>query len=113
MSTSISPTTKPRRGGEILLTLVSVLAFIFIFPRAIIRWLGVESPWTPYFYLYGLGTITFLIGLRIIWVARSCQLGRGRDTFWFGVLWFGLFFFMVVHALWIWLALTMPFKGGI
>ncbi|MBU1694659.1 MAG: hypothetical protein KKC51_11940 [Verrucomicrobia bacterium] len=92
--------------------IVGVLAFIYAFPRAIIRWLGESNPWTPYFYLYGLGLVTFLIGLRIILRARACQPGRGRDTFWFGVLLAGFIFFAVLHAAWILAALYFPFKGG-
>jgi hypothetical protein len=97
---------------DIPLIIIGVLAFIYIFPRAIIRWLGKASPWTPYLYLYGLGLVTFLIGLRIILKSRACQFGRGRDSAWFAVLLFGYAFFALFHAVWILAALYLPFKGG-
>ena len=100
------------RKLEIILIIAGVLAFVFFFPRLIIRWLGETSPWTPYLYLYGLGLVTFLIGLRVILRARSLQFGRGRDSAWFVVLLFGYAFFALLHAAWILASLYLPFKGG-
>ncbi|MBP7829338.1 MAG: hypothetical protein KA248_05430 [Kiritimatiellae bacterium] len=97
---------------QIPLTAAGVLAFVYFFPRAVIRWLGESSPWTPYLYLYGLGLVTFLIGLRIILKSRACQPGRGRDSFWLGVLLAGYALVAGLHAAWILAALYIPFKGG-
>ncbi|HOW97756.1 MAG TPA: hypothetical protein P5567_13615 [Kiritimatiellia bacterium] len=77
-----------------------------------IRWLGESSPWTPYLYLYGLGLVTFLIGLRVILKSRACQPGRGHDSAWLAVLLLGYAFFALLHAAWIMAALYIPFKGG-
>lgn len=92
---------------------VAVVAFVYAFPRALLRWLGPSNPWTPYGYLYGLGLVTFLIGLTVILRARSCRFGRGHDTAWFVVLLLGFAFFAVLHAVWILAALRLPFKGGL
>lgn len=97
---------------EAPLTILGVLLFVFFFPRLLLRGLGESSPWTPYFYLYGLGLATFLIGLRVILRARACQFGRGRDTFWFGVLLAGFVLVAALHAVWILAALYLPFRGG-
>lgn len=97
---------------EILLVIAGILAFVCFFPRAVIRWLGEANPWTPYLYLYGLGLVTFLIGLRIILKTRACQPGRGRDSAWLVVLLLGYAFFALLHAAWILAALFIPFKGG-
>jgi len=100
------------RKLEVPILSAGVLVFVFVFPRAVIRWLGVSNPWTPYLYLYGLGLVTFLIGLRVILKSRACQPGRGRDSFWLGVLLVGYAFFALMHAAWILAALYLPFKGG-
>ena len=94
-------------------TLVAVLlAFIFIYPRIIIAWLGEASPWTSYLYQYGFGLVFFLIGIYIILRSGACQPGRGRDSFWLKILFAGFVFFASVHALWIVAALNMPYLGG-
>jgi hypothetical protein len=89
-----------------------VLAFIFIFPRLIVAWLGEASPWTCYLYQYGLGLVTFVIGIVLIRKTGACQMGRGRDTYWFKWLIAGFLIFAITHAVWIVLATEMPVKGG-
>lgn len=101
------------RKPEIILISLVTLAFVYAFPRALVHWLGTGSPWTPYFHLYGLGAVVFLIGLRVITASRSCRFGRGRDTFWFKILLGGFVFFAALHAAWILAALHLPFKGGL
>jgi hypothetical protein len=91
---------------------VVLLAFIFIFPRIIISLLGEASPWTSYLYQYGFGLVFFLIGIYIIFKSGSCKLGRGHDTFWFGILIAGFILFSGAHAIWIVAALKIPFAGG-
>ena len=100
------------RKSEPLVILAATIAFIYISPRAVIRWLGESNPWTPYLYLYGLGLVTFLIGLRVILKSRACQPGRGRDSAWLVVLLLGYAFFALLHAAWILAALYLPFRGG-
>jgi len=91
---------------------VVILAVVYFYPRLIVGWLGEANPWTSYLYQYGLGALAFGVGLLLILKTRSCQLGRGRDTYWFIWLLVGFFIFAVVHALWIILALSVPVKGG-
>jgi hypothetical protein len=43
---------------------------------------------------------------------RACQFGRGRDSFWFGVLIVGFLFFSIGHAVWIYYALNVPYLGA-
>ena len=113
MTPDAPATPRKNRLPEIWLTILGTLAFIFIYPRLLIRWFEADSPWLPYFYLYGLGFVVFAIGIQIILKSRACQPGRGHDSFWFNVLFFGFIFFVLLHAFWIWAALTLPFKGGI
>ncbi len=69
--------------------------------------------WWPYFYLYGVGAVIFLIGLWMILGYRSCVLSRPRDRFWFGVLIFGFFWYAGIHFLWYMAALyILPEQGG-
>ncbi|MCB0420855.1 MAG: hypothetical protein KDD61_07655 [Bdellovibrionales bacterium] len=93
--------------------LVPLLALIYSYPRLIVGWLGEENPWTSYLYMYGFGFVFFFCGILLILKTKSCQLGRGRDTFWFNILLGGFVAFASFHAIWIYLALYMPVKGGL
>lgn len=100
--------------GRLVSIIVAVGAVLFFrwFPRYLVNMLGVSSPWTSYFYLYGNGLVVFLIGIAVILRSGACRLGRGWDTPWFVALWLGYFFFAGLHAAWIWAALHLPFRGG-
>ena len=91
---------------------VVILAFTFIYPRLIIGWLGEANPWTSYLYLYGFGLVFFLIGIWVILKSGACKPGRGRDSFWLGVLFAGFILFASLHAVWIVASLNMPYLGG-
>ena len=103
--------TKPR-SPAVMITIPVVLAFIFLYPRLLIHQFGEANPWTSYLYQYGFGLVFFLIGIWLILKQGACQLGRGRDSFWFGVLIAGFLFFAIGHAVWIVLALKVPYLGG-
>lgn len=103
---------RSRALGGVLAGLAS-LTFFFVFPRAVVRWLGESSPWTSYLYLYGNGLVVFLIGIGVILRSGACRLGRGRDTSWFVVLLLGYVFFAAMHAAWILAALYLPVKGAL
>lgn len=96
---------------KLLLIIASVIAFIFFYPRWLISALGAENPWTSYLYMYGLGFVVFLIGMVIIRSSGSLVLGRGRDSHWYKYLLGGFIFFAALHGIWIYLSLTIPFKG--
>lgn len=91
---------------------VAIIAFSYVYPRLLIEYLGESNPWTSYLYMYGLGLVCFLTGLLLILKTKACQLGRGHDTFWFKVLVFGYVFFATLHGTWIYLAISLPVKGG-
>jgi hypothetical protein len=93
--------------------IIFILIFIFVYPRLLISWLGAGNAWTSYLYQDGLGLVDFLIGIDLIKKTGAYKKGRGHDDFWFKWLIFGFFFFAILHAVWILLALHLPFKGGI
>jgi hypothetical protein len=105
--------TKEKKGFPTLLLVIAVLVFVFVFPRILIAWLGPGSPWTSYLYQYGLGSVTFLIGISLIKRTGAYKKGRGHDDFWFKWLIAGFFIFAVLHAVWILLAVSIPVKGGV
>jgi len=105
--------TEKKKSIPIVLVAFLVLVFVFVFPRLLISILGAGSPWTSYLYQYGLGAITFLIGINLIRRSGSCQLGRGSDSLWFRWIIIGFFIFAIVHLVWILLALSIPVKGGV
>ncbi|GEM_PF-3050078 len=88
-----------------------ILIFTYAYPRLLVAFFGVESPWTSYFYKYGFGAVFFFTGVYIVLRNKSCILGRGRDTFWFKWLILGFIAYASVHALWILAALHLPFYG--
>ncbi len=92
--------------------IVIILVVTFFFPRFIISQLGTSDPWACYLYQYGFGLIVFGVGILLIFKTKACQLGRGRDGYWFKWLIGGFTIFAVAHALWILLALNMPVMGG-
>lgn len=105
--------SKNKSGIPIPIIVIAILIFTFVFPRILIAILGPGDPWTSYLYQYGFGAITFIIGITLIRKTGSCVLGRGHDTLWFKWIIAGFFFFAIVHAVWILLALYMPVKGGV
>jgi hypothetical protein len=56
--------------------------------------------WLPYIYLYGVGGLLFLIGVVVTVKSGSLDLKRKSHRTWFAILFFGMIWFMVMHALW-------------
>jgi len=96
-----------------LFILGAYLAFIYSFPRAIVSVLGIDSPWTSYLYMYGLGGVFFLTGIWLILKSGACQFKRGHDAFWFKILMWGFVYVASLHAIWILFALYWPTKAGV
>lgn len=92
---------------------IFVLAFIYFFPRAIVSLFGQESPWSSYFYQYGLGSLFFVTGIILITKTKGLRVSRGHDRKWLRYMWVGLACYAAIHAWWILLALHYPVKGGI
>lgn len=98
-------------------TMIAVLipviaAFIFFYPRFLIDWLGIDNPWTSYLYQYTFGFIFFALGILLMLRTRACVPGRGRDSRWLAILIAGFIFFFTLHGVWVYLALTVPYKGA-
>ena len=109
MSATSSKTVSP----AVWITIPLVLAFIYIYPRVLIANLGEANPWTSYFYQYG-----FRVGLlshRDLvdpetrgpagWAGAVTHSGSGSSFV-------GFLFFAIGHAVWIVLALNVPYLGG-
>lgn len=89
------------------------LVFAFFFPRLLLQTWGPSNPWTNYFYLYGFGTIYSGSGLLLVLKTGACNLSRPRDRFWFKLVVGGFLYFAALHAFWIYLSLSIPFKGAL
>jgi len=89
------------------------LLFTYFYPRFLIAELGESNPWTSYLYLYGFGSLFFGVGLLLITKSGACVFGRGQDSKWFTVLCTGFVFLMSLHAIWIYLALSIPVNSGV
>ena len=103
----------PANRNIILALIPSVLAFVYFFPRFLIKTLGVDNPWTSYLYQYTFGLVFFGLGVVMMLRTGACVPGRGRDTLWLQITIGGFVFFASLHAIWIFLALHMPYKGGL
>ena len=89
------------------------LVFIYFYPRFLIAELGEANPWTSFLYLYGFGGLFFAVGLLLITRSGACVFGRGQDSKWFTILCTGFITLMSVHAIWIYLAISIPVKSGV
>jgi hypothetical protein len=77
-------------------------------PRLVVAVLGDGSPWTAFFYQYLMGGMVFAIGLLIIRRSGACDFDRPGDRFWYRVLIFGYLWYAGMHALIIFLAISVP-----
>ena len=108
----MAQTAEAKKLAKFPIALVLIAIITYMYPRFLLQIFEENSPWISYFYLYGHGLIFFLTGLWVIISSGACQLGRGRDSFWFGVLVFGFVFFATLHGVWVLLAIHMPHLGG-
>ena len=91
---------------------VGFIALVYFWPRYLSETLGEQSPWISYLYTYGLGVLFFIF--TTFWIFSFPRLNperRKRDRFWLFVLSGTLVFGMTLHGLWIWVAISYPFKG--
>ncbi|MBM4172344.1 MAG: hypothetical protein FJ214_10785 [Ignavibacteria bacterium] len=55
--------------------------------------------WLPFIYLYLFGGIFFFTGMYIIHKSKSLDLRLKKNRWWRKVLYFGFFYFMIIHAI--------------
>ena len=88
------------------------IAAVYFWPRYLSETFGEQSPWISYLYTYGLGVLFF--AFTTFWIFSLPSQNpkkRKQDTFWLVVLCGTLIFGITLHGLWIWFAVTYPFKG--
>ena len=61
--------------------------------------------WLPFFYLYGVGGIAFIIGMLIIIRSNALRLTFQRHLKWLLVLIYGFLFYAALHAFLIYVAI--------
>ncbi len=66
-----------------------------------------SNTWLPFIYLYGVGGIFFLIGMKLVKKTGGLNLLNKRHRYWNNVMIFGFFYFMIIHALLILAALYL------
>tara|TARA_B100001750_G_C15467594_1_gene577947 strand:- start:1015 stop:1230 length:216 start_codon:yes stop_codon:yes gene_type:complete len=64
-----------------------------------------SQSWLPFIYLYGVGGIFFVIGVRLIVKTNALNLSIPRHCIWLKVLLFGFAFYALLHLIFILLAL--------
>lgn len=85
-----------------------ILLIIFALPRLLVTYLGSESPWTSFIYIYTLGAIFFIIGLALALQTKAVQLHLKSDRQWFRGVILGFLFFLSLHGAWIYFAMNGP-----
>lgn len=91
---------------------VGFIAMVYFWPRYLMGTLGEQNPWISYLYTYGLGVLFF--AFTTVWIFSFPSLNpdrRKRDLFWLFVFCGTLIFGITLHGLWIWAAISYPFKG--
>ena len=63
------------------------------------------NTWLPFFYLYGVGGVAFLIGMFLIIKTDSLNLKKSYHKNWLFILIFGFIYYASIHAFFIFLAL--------
>lgn len=96
---------------KVPIVITCILAFIFVYPRLLLSQWEPDNPWLNYLYQYGFGLIVFVLGLWIVLSQGSLKRLRGRDSRWLKIMIGGFLVYASVHAVWILLAVSMPFKG--
>ena len=54
--------------------------------------------WLPFIYLYGVGGILFAVGVILTLKMGSLDLKKKHHLRWFGLLFFGFFWYLVLHS---------------
>ena len=62
--------------------------------------------WLPFIYLYGVGGISFLIGMYLIIKTGALGVRKIHHKKWLFVLVFGFFYYAAIHGTFILLALN-------
>ena len=99
------------RVSPALIAIPIVLLLCWGIPRLVVRLLGIEGLWTPFFYQYLLGGLVFGIGLWLIRASGACDFHRPGDRKWFWVLIFGYAWYAAMHGILVWLTGAVPFLG--
>ena len=64
-----------------------------------------QQTWLPFLYLYGVGGIAFFLGLALIVRTKALRRSFYQHKIWLGILLYGFFFYMSIHAVFIYLAM--------
>lgn len=54
--------------------------------------------WLPVIYLYGVGGIIFFSGMVVIFKAKTIKRERQRHQRWIKILYFGFFYYLLLHV---------------
>ncbi|MAV15274.1 MAG: hypothetical protein CMG08_00465 [Candidatus Marinimicrobia bacterium] len=65
-----------------------------------------QQTWLPFLYLYGVGGIAFFLGLGLIIRTKALRSSFYEHKIWLGILLYGFFFYMAIHAIFIYLAMS-------
>ena len=95
------------------LSIPCFFVFAFVFPRVLITYLGPANPWTNYFYTYVFAFFYTGSGIALAVNTNACNLSRPRDRFWLLLLIAGFIYFALLHAVWIYFSLMIPYQGGL
>lgn len=93
------------------LLMTVVFVFSYWYPRMLVSYLGEDSPWISYLYTYGMGFVFFVLSVWFIFTKKGVNPHRRRqEIYWLIAIFFGMACTYFLHSLWIFLAITLPFR---
>ena len=74
-------------------------------------YIGPDNPWMSYLYFYGIGIPIYIFMAVLLIRLKAIRLSHRPDRIFLTVITLGFFTLVTWHAVWIWLSLTLPYKG--
>ena len=97
-------------AGALAGTLI-LAGLIYFYPRWLSRLMGEDHFLFSWFYIYFFGTLFFIFNMGLLLKSRALNLAKPGETKWFWFFTLALIWGMVLHGLWILMAVPLPFKG--
>ena len=83
----------------------------FFFPRWLFSNFGEAHFISSYLYIYGSGVPFFILGFWLLIRSKALNLKVTGEKKWFLFFILGLFWNVLMHGFWVFMAVQFPFKG--
>ena len=94
---------------------LTIVILIFSLILAILKYvfhhIGPHTPWMSYTYFYGIGIPIYIFMTVLLIRLKAIRLSYRPDRLFITVVTLGFTALVIVHFVWTWLALNLPYKG--